>query len=219
MSNEKSPLPVTRHKDEIESLKTWASKYGSQALTVGLLVLIALTTIRVVSERSKRHNQEATIRMASARSISDFEAVLNDFGKTKAAPIALLSIAKLNFDNGNYELANAKYDQFIATWPKHALITTAQLGRIFCIEARGDNDALQEASTAFAAFAAEHLGHYLAPQALFGHARCLEQLGQLDDARMIYEDFIASNPENSWSVRAEELLGAVQLRIKRGSKS
>jgi len=41
------------------------------------------------------------------------------------------------------------------------------------------------------------------PQAVMGAARCREQLGQFDDARVLYEDFIAANPDSSWLPQAE----------------
>ena len=38
---------------------------------------------------------------------------------------------------------------------------------------------------------------------MFGAARCRQQLGQFDEARALYEDFIAANPESTWLPQAE----------------
>jgi len=215
MSNEKKPLPNVHHQHDIEVLKAWIAKHGSHAVTAVLTVLIVLAALHLINSRANRRAVEANRRLSVAQSASDFESILADFGKSDIAPLAQLALAKLNFDNANYEVALSQYDQLLAQWPKHEMSKTAELGRVFCIEARGHNDALNEATAAFAAFAAANPDHYLTPQAVFGQARCLEQLGQLTQARAIYEDFITAHPQNLWSIRAEELLVAVQRRIDR----
>lgn len=217
MQNEKKPQPNVQHQHDVEALKAWIAKYGSHAVTAVLAVLIVLVALHLIQSRATRRTVEANQRLASAQSASDFEAILADFGKSDVAPLAQLALAKLNFDNANYELALSQYEQFLAQWPEHEMGKTAELGRVFCIEARGHNDALNEAAEAFGAFAAANPDHHLAPQALFGQARCLEQLGDLTQARAIYEDFITAHPENLWTIRAEELLTAVQRRIDRAT--
>jgi TolA-binding protein len=215
MQKEKNPLPNVQHENEVEALKTWLSKYGSHALTAVLTVLIALAALNLFHSRAARRALEANRRLASAQSVSDFENILADFGKSDVAPLAQLALAKLNFDNANYELALSQYDKFLTQWPAHPMKESAELGRIVCIEARGDEASIQEAKDAFSAFANQNPDSHLTPQALFGQARCLEQLGELESARAIYEDFIANHAESLWSIRAEELLAAVQRKLDR----
>ncbi len=217
MQTEKKPLPNVQHQNDVDILKTWIAKHGSHAVTAVLAVLIVLAALHLLHSRAAQRTVEANRRLATAQSASDFEGILADFGKSDVAPLAQLALAKLNFDNSNYELALSQYDAFLAQWPEHAMCKTAELGRVFCIEARGHNDALNEAAAAFAAFAAANPDDALAPQALFGQARCLEQLGELAKARAIYEDFITTHPQNHWTIRAEELLTAVQHRLDRAS--
>ncbi len=217
MQAKKQPLPNVQHQHDVEALKAWIAKYGSHAVTAVLAVLVVLVGIHLIQSRADRRIVEANQRLATAQSVSDFEGILADFGKSDVAPLAQLALAKLNFDNANYEQALSQYDQFMVQWPEHEMRQTAELGRVFCIEARGHNDALNEAAEAFAAFATANPDHHLAPQARFGQARCLEQLGELSQARAIYEDFITTQPENPWSIRAEELLSAVQRRIDRAT--
>ncbi len=217
MQTEKKPLPNVQHISDVEALKTWVSKHGSHAVTAVLAVLIVLAALHLFHSRAAQQTVEANRRLATAQSASDFEGILADFGKSDIAPLAQLALAKLNFDNANYELALSQYDQFLAQWPGHEMSKTAELGRVFCIEARGHHEALNEAAAAFATFAAANPDHHLAPQALFGQARCLEQLGDLAKARAIYEDFITAHPENLWTIRAEELLSAVQRRLDRAA--
>jgi TolA-binding protein len=214
MKTEQKHIPGTTQGGEFDNLKAWFQKHGSHALTIGLGVLVVVTAMQMLHSRTGRRAVEADRRLAAAQSVEDYESVIRDFGKTDIAPVAVISLAKLHFDNGNYEPALSQYDHFLAKWPSHDMAPVAVLGRVFCIEARNDPAALQEAADAFAAFAAGNPGHYLAPQALFGQARCLEQLGRLAEAQTLYEDFIANHPKSFWSVRAEELLSAVQRRIQ-----
>ena len=93
------------------------------------------------------------------------------------------------------------------------MLPTAELGRIYCIEARNSETALQEAAEAYAAFAQARPDSYLTPQAIFGQGRCLEQLGLLDEARALYEDFIAKQADSAWSMRAEDLQNQVTRKI------
>ena len=43
-------------------------------------------------------------------------------------------------------------------------------------------------------------------QALFGRAPCLEQMGRYQEAKAVYEDFIAAHPDSGWLAKAEEML-------------
>ncbi len=217
MQADKKPLPNVQHHNDVEKLKAWVARHGSHAVTAVLAVLIVLAALHLLNTRASQREVDANRRLATAQSASDFEGILADFAKSDVAPMARLALAKLNFDNASYEVALSQYDQFLAQWPAHAMNKTAELGRVFCIEARGHNDALKEAAAAFAAFAAANPEDALAPQALFGQARCLEQLGELAQARAIYEDFVTSHPANLWTQRAEELLTAVQRRIDRAT--
>ncbi len=205
----------SKHGKELDQFKVLLQKYGSHALTVVLIVLIAVMAVNFYRFRQERRVVEAGRRLSSARSVADLEAVARDFEKSPVAPLAVLALAKQHFDNGNYGQALFEYERFLVQWPSHEMADVAALGRIFCIEARGHHDALEEAASAFGAFAADYPVHYLAPQALLGRARCLEQLGRLEEARAIYEDFIAGDDRNPWVIRAEELLESVQRRIER----
>jgi tetratricopeptide (TPR) repeat protein len=106
----------------------------------------------------------------------------------------------------------SRYDEFLQRYANHPWTVTAELGRLHCLEAKGQ---FQEAADGFGAFADMHGEHYQVPLALFGKARCLEQLQRLEDAKAVYEDFIAANPDSRWVPRVEEMLEALGLRLAR----
>ncbi len=205
--------PTPRHHDEMEEIKQLIERYGKPALTILIVVLIAIAAVLITVRRNHSKEQTASALLSQARSIPDLDAILSDYGKTAVAPNALLSLAKLYFDTSNYEIAYAKYEEFINKYPDHQMLPTAELGRIYCIEARNYDSALSDAATQFGAFAAEHKDSFLAPQAVFGQARCYEQLGQLEEARAVYEDFVANNTEGMWNMRAEDSLNQINKKI------
>ena len=52
--------------------------------------------------------------------------------------------------------------------------------------------------------------HFLRPQADLGRGRCLEQLERWDDAKALYEEFIALYPDSAWITQAEVSLRSVK---------
>ncbi len=214
-NSSQDPAPQGHHHDELAEVKQLIETYGKPAVTVLLVVMLGIGAFHLYTTRKQTRIVNAAQQLATARSIPDFEAVYTNYRKTKAAPRALLALAKLYYDNANYEIASAKYDEFLQEFPEDRMATTAELGRIFCIEARNYSVAIEEAAAACAAFAAANPDSFLAPQAIFGQARCFEQLGRLDEARAIYEDFIANQAENAWSIRAEDSLEQVVLEIEK----
>jgi tetratricopeptide (TPR) repeat protein len=205
--------PKAPQHDELAEVKQFIDAYGKPIVTGILVVLIAVAAIQLFTSRRQSRNAEAARQLGAATTIPDFESIVENYGSTSSAPSALLAAAKLYYDNANYEIALAKYDAFIRDNPEAPMLTTAELGRIFCIEARNAEASLQEAANAYAAFAKANPDSFLVSQAIFGQARCFEQLGELENARAVYEDFIAKHAESPWILRAENLLEQVTRRI------
>ena len=79
----------------------------------------------------------------------------------------------------------------------------AKLGLAYCTEAEGDFTA---AALQFAAFAEKTSASYLHPMAVLSIARCKEQAGQTDEARIVLEDFLAENGNTPWAGLAQNSL-------------
>ena len=206
--------PQGHHHDELAEVKQLIEKHGKPVVTGILVVMVAVVVIQLSASRKESNAKNASNQFATAQSIPDLEDILENYGKTPIAPLALLSLAKRYYDNANYEIALTKYDEFIQKHKEDRMRPTAELGRIFCIEARNNESALTEAAAAYAAFAQARPDHALTAQAIFGQARCLEQLGQNEEARVIYEEFIANNADSPWVGRAEEALQQVTRTIE-----
>jgi len=221
MSNQKHT--VGRHDTPINeewlALQELIRKHSGTALTGILVVAVAAVAVWTLFQRQEQNQRQAQQLLASAQSSGQFEEIINRFPKSEAAPLALLSVAKLHFDMGQYQDAIASYDNFLNQWPEHPLAQTAVLGRLFALEAQGDTARIQEAEAGFRAFAEKHPGHYLYPQARLGEARCKQQLGQLEEARGIYQDFLDTHPDNPWVAQIEERLLDLERKLSRRQSS
>lgn len=195
--------------DELQELKEFLRNYG-KPIAVGICVVLAVIIVLVLHHGHAREQiQQASQMLSSARTVKDLETLTVQYSSTPAAPQALMKLAKAHFDSGNYDIALNKYSEFKLKFPNHQMAGGAELGKIHCLEARGQ---LQEALSAFTAFIAEHPDYFLVSQAIFGQGRCLEQLGRHREAKALYEDFIAAHPESAWIPRAEELLASVSRK-------
>ena len=68
---------------------------------------------------------------------------------------------------------------------------------------------IAEAQKGFETFIATHKDQVLAPLAVFGKARCLEAERKFDEAKAVYEDFIAAHPDSAWNRAAETAIKAL----------
>jgi TolA-binding protein len=180
-------------------------QFGKQALMYVLAILVAVSLAigyKVHRQSSKERDSE---RLWTAKTIQDLDGVI-DSGSSSSAALALIKAAKRQYDTQRYDLAMKKYGEFQSRFPSHPLIEVAEIGKLHCIEARGQ---IQEAMEGFVAFAKAHPKHFLAPQALLGEARCLGQLGRVPEAKARCEEFIVKHADSPWKARAEDLLKSI----------
>ncbi|MDA0577151.1 MAG: tetratricopeptide repeat protein [Verrucomicrobia bacterium] len=201
-------MPEDLH-DPVQKLK----RIGIPLVAGAGLALLVVLGLLYARSRADASRHDALMLMSSAQSFDELERVVSDFGKTPAAPLALLKIAHAYFNAGDYTLASKKYATFTATYATHAFAPVAELGTVHCVEAQGQFDA---ALRGFEDFAAKLPTHFLFAQATLGQARCLEQLGRLTQARIVYEQFLASHPQSPWTPHVEQLLRTVNQGIKDG---
>jgi tetratricopeptide (TPR) repeat protein len=185
-------------------------RYGHHCSIALSVVLLAVIGFQIHAASGRKAVRTAAEKLASVKTLQELDALVADYPKAPTTPLALLRLAKAHFDGGNYDAALAKYTEFSLKYGTHPLADGAEMGRIHCMEARGQ---FNEAASAFAAFVAAHPNHFLAPQAMFGQGRCLEQLGRDSEAKILYEDFIAAHPDSEWRSRAEEALALAKSRL------
>lgn len=176
----------------------WQGWLGSAAIAI--VVVLAVTFYR----SHKAQSEETANRMlGEARNAQALTAIRTQYSGTAAAKLALLQIAKTQYDGGDYVMAMSSYGEFMSQYPKHPMAPMAELGKIHCTEAMGQT---AEALAAYKGFADRNKNGYLAPLAVFGQARCLEQMRRYDEARATYEDFLAASPKTQWKSEIEDAL-------------
>jgi len=208
MSNDPTPKD-TDPKDhrleqhEVKQVLSFLTHYG-KLIGIGLLAatLVILASKGISLQKSSKL-AEAEDLLLRAQSPQQLEDVVNRYGSTPAAPVALLDLSKTHFNNGDYFQARAQYERFLQEYKKNELRPVAEFGLASCSEADGDFDG---AIAQFTTFIEEHADHFLQSSATLALARSLEQANRLDDARILLEDFLAENATSQWAGQAENAL-------------
>lgn len=191
---------------EVKEVLVFFQKYAKPATIV--IVVVCLLVLADKFLKAQRHKKEVTADTAllDARGAEDLQDIVNDYASTPSGPMALMELARIKFNAGQFDEAEELYTRFTAKHADHELAVQAELNLITCKEVKGQ---LGEAHMLYGQFAKKHEGAYLVPAAMMGQARCLEALDQLDEAQIAYEDIIVNFPETAWSRIAEANLKTV----------
>ena len=203
MNMEPTHVEVESGIEELQQVKAFWNDHGTKITIVAAVIAVTLGGSNLYKTHRQGRVADAAAQLTAARSAQELEALVESYGSTPSAPLAVLQLAKTAYDGEDYNRALAHYETFLDRYADHELASVARLGKIHCGEARGDWRAAEEA---FRLFVAENPSHFLTGQASLGQARCLEQLGRFDDARVAYENMVAGDGESMWGDRAAEAL-------------
>ena len=203
---EMTQIPENDVLGEIENLKKFGKQHAAKIAIAVVVVALVISVPAFLRAHRQAERREALKLLDTWSDLGQLEEIVDRFGSSPTAPLALLQLAKALYDNGNYPLAEEKYNEFIVSYGDHLFAPAAELGIAHCAEAQGQ---IQRAIYAFKSFATQYPDHFLKTQALFGQGRCHEYLNQLDEARIAYETIVASDPEGIWISRAEDALDRV----------
>lgn len=212
--------------EEQERQQSSFAKYGKWAIIAVCVVGVPVGGAFMYTASKRAKVRRASDLVNAARNVTQLQKVLEEYPETPAAANAKLSLAKANFDQGNYAAALTTYETFAQEHPDHYLVLAASMGLHKCREAIGTSmyrqgqiiegrRKLEEARDGYRAFAEANPDHFLAPQAILGEAGCHLQLGRLEDAQVIYEDFIATSTNSPWAQLAERHLASVERDLER----
>jgi len=196
---------------EVKEVLNFFKKYAKPAVIVILAVCAFFLVDRYLKSSRLQKEAAADAALMQARSASDFQAILDDYGSTPSAPLALMGLARQTFNAGQYDEAEALYGKFLKKYKKHEMAVQAEFNQITCREAKGQ---LGDAHLLYGEFVKKHPDSYLAPLAMISQARCLESLSLLADAKQVYEDLVFSYPGSSWAQMAEANLTVVESKLK-----
>jgi len=207
-------LPETpTHLDDLQQVVNLVKTHGQSVAVAAAVVVILVAAWNAYRAHQRTTLRRAETQLAEAASVEDLTAIADRYKATPSAPIALLRLAKEQFNAGRYTEAMDAYETFLQRYPNHDLAGAAKVGLLHGMEAMGR---LEEALDGFKRFVADNPDHFLMPQALLGQARCLELLGRPDEARVLHEDFLTAHPDHPWRDRVEESLKALERHVARG---
>lgn len=196
---------------EVKEVLNFIKKYAKPAVTVVLVVCAFFLVNRYFKSSRIQKEAKADAALMQAYSASDYQAILDDYGSSPSAPLALMGLARQTFNAGQYDEADALYGTFLKKYDKHEMAAQAEFNQITCREAKGQ---LGEAHLLYGEFVMNHKDSYLAPLAMISQARCLESLSLLADAKQVYEDLVFTYPGSSWAQMAEANLTVVESKLK-----
>ncbi len=215
-SNEHSPQHEALLKkqaleqSEVKEVLGFIRKWGKSVLVVVVAVCAFFLVDRFFKSHRIQKEAAADAALTSARTAADFQAIVDDYGSTPSAPIAMIGLAREKFNAGQIDEADALFSQFLKKYPKHELAEQAELNRIACREAKSQ---LGDAHLLYGEFEQKHKESHLAPVALLGKARCLEALQEYSEAKRVYEDIVTYYPGTTWANMAEGNLRSVSGKL------
>lgn len=192
--------PVDPHMEELKDL---AFRYGRATMLAVAVFLVVGVPIFMVRNHRDSAKSKASALLSSAAQPGDLANIVKDYPDTPAAPVALLHLARTQYDQQDYAKAQSSYEDFLSRFATHELAPVAKLGKAHCLEGKGMTE---EALKSFETFLSSNKGHFLTPQALMAKARCLYHLKKEKEAQIVIEDFLVANPKSPWKPHAEEML-------------
>ena len=209
------PTPAQKHqnleKAEVKEVLAFMQKYVKPA-AIGLLIVCAFVLTNSFFKNTRLKKEAAAdAALLEARNAADYQAILENYGKTPSAPIALMGLAQEKFNAGQAAEAEALYSEFLQKHKKHEMVFQAEFNLITCKEAQQQ---FGDAIILYGDFKVAHPESHLAPVALLGKARCLEALDNFSEAKQVYEDIITFHPQSGWSRIAESNLAVVESKLK-----
>lgn len=188
--------------DQIELALAWAMKY-QRPLLVGLVALLGIGAASSLYARKASETRDSAslelLRGVTAYNDGDFtraRAVLNqltvDFAGTSAGQAGLLYLGNALFGEGEFDAAEATYQDFLATGGQEAfLVLAANEGLAACAEERGQWAA---AADAYESLIGEDTPEVVIARVLVAAGRCREQAGDLPAAVALYTRVVDEYP-------------------------
>ena len=218
MSSENQHSP--QHKDilkkqsleqqEVREVLSFIKKYAVPTAVIILVICGIFLFDRYLKYSRAAKEAEADAALVTAMSAADYEEIIDEYGSTASAPIAMMQLAMSRFSDGEYDAAQALYSDFLKKYGKHEMALQAELNIITCREAKGEHS---EAHLLYGDFIDRYPDSYLAPTAMMGRARCMEALGNLAEAKRAYEDLVVGYPGSTLSNLAETRMSVIDSKL------
>ncbi|MDZ7373152.1 MAG: tetratricopeptide repeat protein [candidate division KSB1 bacterium] len=194
--------------------------YGvAGAAAVLLMILLVVRSHRVAEARAAVELARADLYVDGGRyeeAVGVLETIVEKYGGTSAARMALLDLADMYYRMGEFDLAVKYFDRYVK---KHAgydplLTASALAGKAACLEGKGDYEGA--AQLYVKAYEKAPKG-FNAPEYLVQAAVCLERSGKLNQAKDLCQKVLDQFPKSTVRRDAETVLARIQVKQARAS--
>ncbi len=184
----------------LESNVVW-EKYKLIVIGGVALLVLALVGSELYRNQQQRTAQAASTELNTAKTIGEYQKVIDAYPNTIAAANAYLLMAHDQADAKDFAGAATTWQTFVTKFPKHPQVGAALLARGNALEAQGK---LDEARAVYQQVATSYANDYAAPLARISEATLLTSQRKLEDARHVYENIIATYPNSVGALEAKE---------------
>lgn len=205
------PTAAPPSRDTALEARVFWWRFRKEITAVIIIAVLSVTFFGAYRFYANRRASAAASLLASAKSVPDYQRLIERYPKTPAAASAYLLLAAKQRDAKKFAEANAALRVFIDKNPNHELAPTAEIAIAANLESMGEND---EALSTYQHVAASHPQNFNAPLALVSAVSLLKAKNRTDEARRICEQIITDYRDSFWAAEA-----ARQLRLLKPSAS
>jgi predicted negative regulator of RcsB-dependent stress response len=203
------PTAAPPSRDAALEARVFWWRFRKEIAAVIIIAALSVTFFGAYRFYTNRRASAAASLLADAKSVPDYERLIERYPKTPAAASAYLLLAEKQRDAKKFVEANAALRAFIDKNPNHELAATAEIAIAANLESMGKND---EALSTYEHVAASHPQNFNAPLALVSAVSLLKAKNRTDEARRICERVITDYRDSFWAGEA-----ARQLRLLKPS--
>ncbi|MDZ4742207.1 MAG: tetratricopeptide repeat protein [Verrucomicrobiota bacterium] len=190
-------LPIEYHIEQF-----WL-KYKNP-IVFGVILILAFAIFTAIYKHNLTSKEQDSLvalnKAVTAGNIDQVASVFETYRGTKAASQALLLVADMNFQRGQYTQSQELYQRFIREYPQNELLAAAFYGVGACQQASGKVD---EALSTYLSLQKSKPTEIWTYHGLLAAASCYEIKGQPAAARKIYQDIISGAAPDSIKMQAQ----------------
>jgi predicted negative regulator of RcsB-dependent stress response len=182
-------------------------RYKTELLIALLVLLLGLAGFIGYRVYTDHRDRAAAELLAEAKTIPEYQAVIDRYAATPASASAYLLLAESQRAKKNFKEANATLQTFLDKFPQHELASTARLAMAMNLDSMGKSD---EALSTLQRLVANYPKSFVAPLAMLSQVHLMKAKGQIAEARRVCENLLTQYRESYLASEASR-----QLRLLR----
>jgi TolA-binding protein len=202
---------------------TYCREHSRRIWGVAIAVLVVAAISMLVVRQRQAAELDAQTLLANANlylkqgdysgALQNYATIRERFRGTWSYADATFLSAGANFAAGRYDSALVFFEGYLGQGKRREAFTaSAKLGVAQCLEEMGR---FGEAAENYLKIQREHMEDPLAPDALFGAARCYELAGDLRQAEAAYKDLMERYPKSRQANLAKMPLLEIQAKLEK----